>query len=283
MAGNPGSLSYGVWFRALAVNLIGLFWSLPAGSEVPDGESLTVSVAAPAYWCPYACEADKARRGFTVEIARTALEASGHSIVYRNMPYDRALVETARGNVDAIVPAFRGETPGFILPRHAVSVTEYCFYVSSDAPWRYAGPDSLDTIRFVATSGYSYAEAVDAHIAANLDQDVTLIKGDDIPRRLRELVLIGRFDALLDDRLLLEYSGEHVGLVNAGCLEERHTGYLALSPKHPDRSNAIARAFDRGIKEIRADGRLCTILDHYGLDADFVPGVEPVDCRPDSP
>ncbi|GGY61372.1 transporter substrate-binding domain-containing protein [Marinobacter zhanjiangensis] len=244
---------------------------------------MTVSVAAPAYWCPYACEADKARWGFAVEITRIALEASGHSINYRNLPYDRALVETARGDVDAIVPAFRGETPGFIFPRQAVSVSEYCFYVSEDGPWRYAGPESLDSIHFAATSGYSYNEAIDAYIAANLDQGATLIMGDDIPRRLRDLVRMGRFDALLDDRLLLDYSENHAGLVNAGCLEERHAGYLALSPQHPDRSKAIARAFDRGITEIRADGRLCKILDDYGLDADFVPGVEPADCGSDSP
>lgn len=286
MAGNLVSLGYGVWSRALALNLMGLFWSLPAwaaGSEVQDGESLTVSIAAPAYWCPYACEADEARRGFAVEIARIALEASGHSIVYRNLPYDRALAETARGKVDAIIPAYRDETPDFIFPQHAVSVSEYCFYVPEDNPWRYTGAESLNRIHFVATSGYSYNEAIDAYIAANLDQSVTLIMGDDIPRRLRDLVRIGRFDALLDDRLLLESSDNHVGLINAGCLEERHTGYLALSPQHPDRSNAIARAFDRGITEIRADGQLCAILDEYGLDADFVPGVEPEDCRSDSP
>lgn len=282
----PVSLDNRVGFRALAVNLIGLLWSLPAwaaGSEVPARESLTVSVAAPAYWCPYACEAaDKTHWGFAVEIARLALEASGHDLVYRNLPYDRALVETARGDVDAIIPAFRGETPDFIFPRHAVSVSEYCFYVSGGEPWRYDGPESLDSIHFVATSGYSYDEAIDAHIAANLDLGVTLIKGDNIPRRLRDLVRMGRFDALLDDRLLLEASENDVGLVNAGCLEERPTGYLALSPQHPERSNAIAQAFDRGIAEIRADGRLCTILDKYGLDAEFVPGVEATDCASDS-
>jgi polar amino acid transport system substrate-binding protein len=273
------------WFRALAANLIGLSWALPAssaGAEVQAGESLTVSIAAPAYWCPYACEAGKARWGFTVEIARTALEASGHSIVYRNLPYDRALVETARGDVDAIIPAFKGETPGFIFPENAVSVSQYCFYVSEEEPWRYAGPDSLESIRFVATSGYSYSNTIDAYIEANLEQGVTLIMGDDIPRRLGELVRMGRFNALLDDRLLLESAQSRAGLVNAGCLEERHAGYLALSPEHPDRSNTIAQAFDRGIRKIRADGRLCTILEKYGLDADFVPELNQADCLSDN-
>ena len=285
MAWNLALLGSRRGFKALAANLIGLSWALPAsaaGSEVQAGESLTVSIVAPAYWCPFACEADKARWGFTVEIARTALEASGHSIVYRNLPYDRALVETTRGDVDAIIPAFKGETPGFVFPENAVSVSEYCFYVSEEEPWRYAGPDSLESIRFVATSGYSYGKAIDAYITANREQGVTLIMSDDIPTRLGELVRMGRFNALLDDRLLQESAQSHAGLVNAGCLEERHAGYLALSPEYPGRSNAIAEAFDRGIRKIRADGRLCTILKEYGLDADFVPQLNQADCLSDN-
>jgi polar amino acid transport system substrate-binding protein len=90
-----------------------------------------------------------------------------------------------------------------------------------------------------------------------------------------------RYDALLDDRLLFEYSGSSVGLVNAGCLNERHSGYLALSPKDRRRSSAIAEAFERGIKNIREGGQLCEIVEEYGLGTEFVPELNGDYCLSD--
>ena len=258
---------------ALAVSLV---WS-----NIQAEESLSVAIAAPAYWCPYACDAAGARAGFTVDIARTALEAEGHEVVYRNLPYDRALLEAETGRIDAVMPTFKGEAPGFIFPAFAVSLTEYCFYAPEDEPWRYEGLDSLASIRFVATSGYSYGDAMDAYIADNQDERVTLVLGGDVSNRLRELVKRERFDALLDDRLLFESSRNHGGLVNEGCLEQRHRGYLALSPQDRARSNAIARAFERGFETIREDGQLCQILQKYDLGAESVPGLNGEACPPE--
>lgn len=270
---------HGKGSRVIRVAAKALLWMscalviCPAWSETRAAKSLTVSIAAPEYWCPYACDEAGSRSGFTVDIARAALESQGHRVVYKNLTYDRALVETKRGRIDATIPAFKSEAPDFIFPSQAVSLTEYCFYVPKDEPWRYNGVDSLENMRFVATSGYSYGEDVDRHISENQDVRVTLIGGDDVPNRLRELVRRERYGALLDDRLLFESSQTSVGLVNAGCLDEHHAGYLALSPANPERSNAIARAFERGIKVIREDGQLCEILDNYRFGTEFVPGL----------
>jgi polar amino acid transport system substrate-binding protein len=256
-----------------AKSLIGAFLALtvlPAWSEIQGEGSLTVSIAAPAYWCPYACSALGLRSGFTVDIARAALESEGHKVVYKNLPYDRALVEAKSGRIDAIMPTFKGEAPSFVFPSYAVSLTEYCFYVPEDELRRYSGLDSIENMRFVATSGYSYGEDMDAYISNNQGGRVILIGGDDVSNRLREIVRRGRVDALLDDRLLFESSQNGVGLVNAGCLDGRHSGYLALSPEDPDRSSAIAEAFDRGIRTIRGDGQICEILEKYRLGAEVV-------------
>lgn len=269
--------------RAAAVSallLVGAILAMsPAWAEHKGKRIGGVSIAAPLYWCPYACDATGSRWGFTVEIARAALETMGYQVAYRNLPYDRALFELQTGHIDATIPTYKGEAPDVIYPEHAVSLSEFCFYVANDNPWRYAGLDSLEPIRFVATSGYTYGEEVDAYIAEHLDNRVSLIRGQDIPERLRRMVRFGRFNALLDDRLLFESSGLNGdGLVNAGCLDERHAGYLALSPHNPERSNAIAAAFDLGFKRARADGQLCAILEKYGLGTRFLPAVNRDDC-----
>ncbi|MBW7470851.1 ABC transporter substrate-binding protein [Marinobacter sp. M216] len=269
--------------RIAAKTLIWTLWAVavsPAWPETQARGSLTVSVAAPAYWCPYACDVTGPRSGFTVDIARAALESEGYKVVYENLPYDRALFEAKRGRVDAIVPAFRAEAPSFIFPSYAVSLTEYCFYVPQNEPHRYHGLASLENMRFVATSGYSYGAEMDAYISDNQGKRVTLIGGGDVSNRLRELVRRERFDALLDDRLLFESSQNREGLLNAGCLDERHAGYLALSPEDPDRSSAIAQAFERGFKKLQENGQLCRILENYGLGSDAVPGLGGEYCPP---
>ena len=275
----------GIGVKNIAASvLVGLCWALmplPAWSETQDNASLTVSIAAPAYWCPYACDMNESRSGFTVEIARAALESMGHQVVYQNLPYGRALFEVKNGDIDATIPTFKSEAPRSIFPKDAVSLTEYCFYVPEDESWRYTGLESLDNIRIVATSGYTYGESMDAYIAENLDEGVTLIKGSKIPNRLRKLIRRERFDALLDDRLLFESSQNATGLVNAGCLDERHAGYLALTPENPDRSNTIAQAFEHGLRNLRASGQLCRILQKYKLSPKFVPGLDRDDCSSD--
>ncbi|AHI28245.1 substrate-binding periplasmic protein [Marinobacter similis] len=272
--------------KIAAKALLCTFWSLafsPAWSESQTGKSLTVSIAAPSYWCPYACDSSGSRSGFTVDIARAALESEGHDVVHKNLPYDRALFEARNGRIDAVLPAFKDEAPNFIFPSYAVSLTEYCFYVPQDDPRRYTGLSSLANMDFVATSGYTYGKAMDAYIANNLGGRVTLIGGDDVSNRLRELVRRERVDALLDDRLLFEFSRNREGLMNAGCLIERHAGYLALSPKDSDRSYAIARAFERGFEKIRDGQQLCEILDKYGVRIELVPGLNAGHCRSDAP
>lgn len=253
--------------------------SMPVWAEDRAEQALTVSIAAPAYWCPYACDAGGEQLGFTVDIAGAALASAGYRITYQNVPYDRALFEVQKGRTDAAIPAYKDEAPGFIYPDNAVSLSEFCFYVPENEPWRYAGAESLETINFVATSGYAYGETLDTFIANHTEQRVALIKGDNIPQRLRQMVLIGRYNALLDDRLLFESSQSSDDLINAGCLQERHAGYAALSPENPDRSGAIAEAFDRGFERIRANGQLCEILEAYGLGPRFVPGLSEDSCN----
>lgn len=260
------------------VGAFGLLAFSPARSESQAGESPTVSIAAPAYWCPYACDARASKTGFTVDIARAALESEGYRVTYKNLPYDRALFEARIGRIDAVIPAFKAEAPGFVFPAYAVSSTEYCFFVQAGESRRYSGLASLENLRFVATSGYTYGKEMDAYIKSNLGGHVTLIGGDDVSSRLRELVKRGRVDALLDDRLLFESGRNRAGLVNAGCLIERHAGYLALSPSDQRQSNVIARAFERGFRTLRESNQMCEILKKYQLGVETVPGLGAGDC-----
>lgn len=213
-----------------------------------------------------------------MEIVRAALTAVGHRVTYQNLPYERALYEVREGRIDATVPTFRREASDFIYPNHAVSSTEYCFYALRGGNWRYTGLEILSKIHFVATAGYTYGQILDAYISANLERSVTLLRGENIPDRMRRMVRMARYDALLDDRLLFEFDQDNEDMINAGCLPEHHSGYLALSPEMPDRSKTIAESFDRGFERIRENGQLCMALEKYKLTTRFVPHLNEQHC-----
>ncbi|MCG8612879.1 MAG: ABC transporter substrate-binding protein [Pseudomonadales bacterium] len=237
-----------------------------ASAEPPE----SISLVAPAFWCPYSCNSGDKQEGFSVDIIKAALAVSGIKVNYRNMTYDRALVEVREGRVDAAAPILKEEAPDFVYPGEPVSATEYCFYTLSDHKWQFKGIDSLRGIRFSATSGYTYGAELDAYITAEEKKGAFLLKGDNVPDRMIKMLQGERFDAFLDDTRLIEYMKKEkyqsTALRNAGCLENVHFGYLGLSPIKST-SPEIAKLFDEGMKALGENGQLQAILKSYGVES----------------
>lgn len=243
-----------------------LLWTTgPAVAELPG----VITLVAPDNWCPFSCKAGEDREGFAVDIVRAAMQVSGIQVRYQNMPYERALMEVRNGSVYAAAPVFISEAPDFVFPAEALSVSEYCFYTLPSTTWTFEGTDSLNNITFVVTAGYSYGHAMDTYISADSPQDLVKMRGSNITDRMIQMIHGGRVDALLDDTRLIDYTlktGAYPqGLRNAGCIDQVHFGYLALSPSIAE-SAALAELFDYGIKELKARGEFNTILDSYGVE-----------------
>lgn len=234
----------------------------------PQGEVLRV--VAPAYWCPLSCEAGQGRDGFSVDIARAALAREGIRMEYANLPYNRALAEVRKGGAaDAVLPAMRDEAPDFIFATEPAAILQYCFYVEQDNPWRFKGIESLEGVSFVASAGYRYGEAIDAHIARHEGEAVSLLTGELLPNRMIRMVLAKRVDAMLDDVSLVGHAlgstPERDRLQQAGCLSETFPSFLAISPTRPD-AEVFTRKFDRGLQALRESGELRRILTRYGVE-----------------
>lgn len=236
-------------------------------AEMPE----RITIVAPKFWCPFACEAKAELEGFAIEIAKHAFAEVNIKVEYINMPYDRALLEVREGTVDGVIPTFKEEAPEFIYPLQSASVTKYCFYTKSNENWKYSGIQSLENINFLATSGYSYSQGIDSYIA-NMkgSHRVELLKGNDIPQRMYQMLEYKIFDALLDDSLLIAFmrasTDYGADLRIAGCLDVINHGYLALSPKHKIRSEYFADAFDKGVGILRSKSKIKSILKKYGID-----------------
>jgi polar amino acid transport system substrate-binding protein len=227
-----------------------------------------ITIVAPAFWCPFSCKAGEKLEGFAIDIVRAAFNESNISVRYWNLSYDRALAEVHKGSIDGAIPVFKEEAPGFIYPAHPVSASQYCFYTRTNKTWNYSDIDSVKTIRLVATSGYTYNPEIDAYLNKT-NKKVALLKGNNIPERMFKMVKSERMDVLLDDTRLIDFLKTNkridFDLRKAGCLEKTHYGFLALSPNR-NSSFYFSKLFDEGIKTIRKNGTLKSILNRYGID-----------------
>lgn len=248
---------------------IGSVLALAGTSPAAWSQDEALRIVAPAHWCPLSCEAGRGRDGFSVDISRAALAREGVRIEYANLPYKRALVEVRTGaSADAVLPAMRDEAPDFVFAAEPAAILQYCFFVEKDNPWNFNGIESLQGISFVASAGYRYGEAMDAHIASYHGVKVSLLTGELLPDRMIRMVLAKRVDAMLDDVSLVGHAlgaiQDRDGLRQAGCISETFPSFLAISPARPDAAE-LARKYDRGLQALRESGELRSILMRYGV------------------
>lgn len=227
-----------------------------------------INIAAPEFWCPYACNAQAKLQGFAIDITRAAFKTVNIKVNYTNMPYDRALAEAKQGKLDGVVPTFKGEAPDFIYPQQSLSQTQYCFYTAGH-PWQFNGINSLKEIEFGVTSGYSYSPEIDAFILHNKDNQVHVLHGNKIPQRMYQMIANERFHALLEDTRLIDFliSKKGIGskLKRSGCIKTISHGFLALSPRNIKRSKFLSDQFDKGYSAITLKNIPKLILHKYGI------------------
>ena len=249
--------------RLIALIMPSLLSASHATAQTP-----TISIAAPEYWCPYACSAQDELQGFAIEITRAAFKAVNIEVIYSNKPYDRALAEVKLGKIDGVVPTFKDEAPDFIYPQKSISSTQYCFY-TLNSKWRYSGVDSIKGTEFGVTSGYAYSPEMDIFINNNKGQQVQVLHGEDIPKRMYQMVKNNRFHAFLEDTRLIDFLVEtrSIGrdLKRSGCIDIINHGFLALSPANKVRSTYLSKQFDKGLLAISLKNIPKIILKKYGI------------------
>lgn len=231
-------------------------------------------LAAPAFWCPYACDTQSEKLGFAVEIALAAFASQNIHVHYRNIPYVRIQMELMSGNIDGIVGSFKEESVGAIFPDKPVLTSYFCFYSYAELDFQWSGDvTALERFNLLVTGGYTYTPEIDAYIAGLPDR-VNPLKGQDISYRGFTMLEQNRADLFLDEARLYAYTLKQ-GLIkkarNLGCLSDYSEGYVAFSPRDPERSLALARAYDKGFHEIEKSGRLQAIIEDYGFSSFYVP------------
>lgn len=234
-------------------------------------------------WCPYNCGPGDGREGYAVDILRAIFEPAGIAVDYRIMGWERALEEARRGHVAAVIGADREEAEGFVFPKEEIGVDYFAFFVRTGDPWRYMGPRSLLGRHLGIPAGYGLAPDIEAFYDAH-GKEIDIYRASREKPALHNLQLLveGRLDVVADDAQVVCYIAHSEGLLGsieyAGYDGDHVKLYIAFSPADP-MSLSHAALFDKGMKALRASGRLARLLDGYGL-SDWRKGVEAVKAAP---
>lgn len=244
----------------------GVLLSLILCSGLARAEKLVI---AGDLWCPVNCAVDAEKRGIFVELTEQIFAESGIEVEYRVINWARAVHDTRRGKLDALIGAGVQDAPDFIFTPTAPGVSRMCFYASRGGAWRYQGLASLQSVRLGAINGYSYGAELDLYLRNHHDpSQVQVMTGDHaLISNLRKL-RHGRIDALVENawvmQALLSERYLHGEIVEVGCRQPDIPIYLAFAPGLAG-SPRYAELFEQGLQRFREDGRLDELLRRYGI------------------
>jgi polar amino acid transport system substrate-binding protein len=217
-------------------------------------------------WCPYNCKTNAQKPGYMIEIAKYAFEKKGHKVVYKILPWSRAIVMARSGKLNGIIGAARAEVPDFIFPKDIQGTANVAFFVKAGDSWRYNGPNSLKNIQLGIIEDYDYGQVIDEYVKAHKDY-VDIIAAEEALELNIKKVLAGRIQATVETVPVMEHYLNQTGrlglLSEAGTLELVDI-YIAFSPKL-ENSKEYARILSDSIEEMRKTGKLEAILSKYGV------------------
>jgi len=222
-------------------------------------------------WCPINCLPDSDRPGFMIEIAGEIFNEAGYRVVYRLMPWSRAIVSGREGTINAIVGAYRGDAPGFVFPRNEQGrIGSAALFTRAGSDWVYQDLSSLEQVRLGTILDYDYGESLNGYIEAHSQSyRVQVMTGNDPLAKNIEKLLRGRIDVVVEAKPVFRYLSREMGVEG----EVRHAGeaapsedaYIAFSPGL-ESSPEYARILSEGMERLRASGELARILARYNLD-----------------
>ena len=221
-------------------------------------------------WPPFNAEPNSGAEGYMVDVARAAFEPRGISVVYRTVPWKRAITDTRNGVYTGVIGASRTDAEGFVFPAEELARNYLAFYVKRGIPWRFQGLESIQKITLGVIGGYDYRVWLNTYIDANRrNPDRVQVMTGDMPleRNLKKL-LTGRIDVVVDTEAAIRWVAKRMGVLDeievAGYGDEPAYCYIAFSPSLPE-SRTYAEILSEGIAELRANGGLREILDRYGV------------------
>lgn len=222
-------------------------------------------------WMPYNGDPTNPKTGYMIEVMREIFVPQGYTIDYQVMPWTDSIAAVKKGTFSAVVGAMKEDAPGFVFPSETFGLSGTGLFVKGGTNWKYTGYSSLMNKRLGIIDGYAYNEELDGYIKSQRGTGKIVVgKGDSALNDLIDLLLKGKIDVLAEDasvllNVLIEEKIPPGQIVNGGTMPEKEEIYVAFSPAIAN-SKELAAKFDEGIRKLRANGKLKSILSRYGLN-----------------
>lgn len=219
-------------------------------------------------WMPFNGDPAGKHPGYAVEILRTILAEEHIELDYQNMPWGDALAACAEGQIDAVVGANTDEAAKLVVPQEAIGSPKVGFFVLKKSSWTYENVPSLNRVKLGVVQDYKYFDALDDYIARHSGREVVRFTGDaPLPDAIQKL-LSGDIDVLAEVYPVFAWTARNAGLkpeqFRLAYLHEGELVYIAFKPGAD--GQRYAALLDAGIRRLRANGELKTLLKRYGQE-----------------
>ena len=212
-------------------------------------------------WCPYTCELNSDKPGILVEVANKVFSQDDIDIDYQMVNWARAIKKVRVGKGDALLGAYKSDSPDFIFHTSPILYSQMCFFVQANDPWLYTGLNSLLERQLSVVNGYSYGELFDQYMLQH-PKNFILLTGDELLNRASFMLYKKRIDTILEDKYVFHEEQLAGHLKVAGCLAKEGV-YIAFSPAHKARSQALVILIDAKLVELKAQGEIEKIIAKY--------------------
>lgn len=232
-----------------------------------EGRAKDIIIAAD-QWCPYNCVPNSDREGFQVEIVKEAFKPYGLNVIYKNMPYNRAIKLAEEGRIDGVFGTLKSESRYLVYPSQNVGYSVNVAVTQADNKWWYTALNKLDGKKILSIDGYSYGPKLDAYLKSGKAGSTQSMYGEDALQQALNVIAAGRADVFFEDKNVAYNAILEMGLVGkvkiAGNITEPQPTYIAFSPL-TDRQHDLVTKFDAGLQQLKKNGRLAAIYKKYNL------------------
>lgn len=223
-------------------------------------------------WCPINCAQNSENKGFMIDVATQVFSDLGYQVKYIEMPWSRAVDLARKGEIDAVVGAFKGDAPDFIFPqRPLLKVSSNSFFTKTASNWQYKNLTSLYPITLGTIKGYDYGDELNSYIdrfSEVKNDKLVMLHGNDAVKRNIQLLLRDRIDVFVESAPVFWYQAKLLGVAGQvkqlNSMSKAEPCYIAFSPNNIN-SSKLATMLDEGILRLQAQGIIKASAQLYGL------------------
>ncbi|WP_396588396.1 substrate-binding periplasmic protein [Bermanella sp. R86510] len=239
------------------------YFALAVVFACPVSWANTVVTATQDPWPPFVQSGNVRDAGLSVDVVQEALRTQGYTLRMSIMPWARSIEMVRQGEIDVLVATWHTEErTKFLRYSDAYLSNKLKFIMRANNDFRFDGLQSLKgkTVGIVKDYGYGDEFLNATHF--------TREEAKDTPTNLRK-VLANRIDMTIEDEVVAKSQIKETRLdpsdfrFSKKNLSENQL--YVTSGLANDRGEEIINAFNKGLKEIKANGTFDKILQKYGL------------------